>query len=59
MKEEGKKKIPKGDDPVEVEFSSFLEDMEVVGKKCQGVYSSLDDRTRLTYSCTLLTAYIG
>ena len=29
------------------------------GEKCQGVYSSSDDRTRLTYRCTMDTAYLG
>ena len=27
--------------------------------KCQGFYSSSDDRTSLTYRCTIHTAYIG
>ena len=26
-------------------------------KKCQGIYSSLDDWTRMTYRCTVHTAY--
>ena len=29
------------------------------GEKCQGVYSSLDVRTRLTYRCKMHTANVG
>ena len=32
-----------------------LEDKEVVGVKCQGVFSPSVDRARLTYKCTTHT----
>ena len=32
-----------------------LEDKEVVGVKCQGVFSTSVDRARLTYKCTTHT----
>ena len=33
-----------------VAFKAYV---EVAGKKCQGVYPSLDDRTRLIYKCIM------
>ena len=42
-----------------INCEAFKAYVEVGGKKCQGVYPSLDDRTRLIYKCIMQTAFIG
>ena len=40
-------------------MSLILKGREVVGEKCQSIYSSSGDKTRLTYRRTMHTAYKG